>query len=156
MSDPSAVEAAIRRAQLAILNPSVDYKKFENYKLPKEPEKLPLGSKKQLSFSKNVVCLEISGPNVTDLTLIDLPGLIKNIGEGEDPNSIAIIEDLVKEYIKKDCLILLTITMLGEQLRAGRLPESDSYLYVQTISITNLRLCSRKSLTKKANEPSVR
>lgn len=104
----------IRRAQLAILNPSVDSDKFVEYKLPKEPESHPLNSKKQLSFSKDVIVLEISGPDLTDLTLVDLPGLIKNVADGDDPNSIELIEDMVKTYISKDSLILLVITTMGK------------------------------------------
>lgn len=57
--------------------------------------------------------LEISGPEVTDLTLVDLPGIIQNVGKGEDRGNIGLVEDLVKSYITKDCLILLVITMKG-------------------------------------------
>lgn len=73
----------------------------------------PLGSTKQLAFSRNVVVLEITGPNVTDLTLVDLPGIIQSVGHGEDKGNIQLVENLVKSYISKDCLILLVITMKG-------------------------------------------
>jgi len=73
----------------------------------------PLGSLKQLAFSRNVIVLEISGPDVTDLTLVDLPGIIQNVGKGEDKGNIGLVEDLVKSYISKDCLILLVLTMKG-------------------------------------------
>lgn len=109
------VEATIRRAQLAILNPSVPLQDFVGYPLPEEgvDVPLPLGSTKQLAFSRNVIVLEISGPNVTDLTLVDLPGIIQSIGKGEDKNNIQLVENLVKDYIRKECLILLVITMKG-------------------------------------------
>lgn len=73
----------------------------------------PLGSLKQLAFSRNVIVLEISGPDVTDLTLVDLPGIIQNVGS-EDRGNIGLVEDLVKSYISKDCLVLLVLTMKGE------------------------------------------
>ena len=119
--DPSLVEAALRRAQLAILNPSVIPERFVTYKLPAVEEYRPLGSKKHLAFSKNTVCIDISGPAVTDLTLIDLPGIIQSVGKGEDKANIDLVTDLVKHYIQKDCLILLVITMKGRsQLQRAR------------------------------------
>lgn len=113
LTNPDTVEDVIRRAQLAILNPSVPSKDFVGYIIPSEPEEAPLGSTKQLNFSSNVIVLEITGPNVTDLTLVDLPGIIQNVGDGEDVNDIKVIEDMVKGYIEKDCLILLVLTMKG-------------------------------------------
>lgn len=86
---------------------------FVSYQLPEEEVERPLGSTKQLAFSRNVVVLEITGPNVTDLTLVDLPGIIQSVGHGEDKNNIQLVENLVKSYISKDCLILLVITMKG-------------------------------------------
>lgn len=63
------VEIALRRAQVAVLNPQLpsdgfhhlttqDLKKYSN----------------NLAFSRNVVCLDISGPDLTDLSFVDLPG----------------------------------------------------------------------------------
>ena len=113
ITDPNEVEAALRRAQLAILNPSVPSANFVNYTLVSPEEALPLKSKKKLAFSKNVVCLSIQGPNVTDLTLLDLPGIIQSVGKNEDAGNIDLVQDLVEHYISKDCLILLVITMKG-------------------------------------------
>ena len=61
------VEDRIKRAQLAILNPM-------------KPAAFFLGNddlsglESQLSFSKNCVTLQISGPDVADLSFCDLPG----------------------------------------------------------------------------------
>ena len=65
----------IRRAQLAILNPSVPAERFVDFDTTTlSPGELPLESEKQLQFSSNVVCLDLSGPDLTDLSFIDLPG----------------------------------------------------------------------------------
>lgn len=116
IDDPEIVEIAIRRAQLAILNPSVDAAKFVDYDIPEQEIERPLGSMKQLAFSRNVVVLEISGPEITDLTLVDLPGIVQNVGKGEDKSNIQLVEDLVKHYISKDSLILLVLTMKGKYM----------------------------------------
>lgn len=118
--DPDQVEATIRRAQLAILNPSVPYEQFIDYEIPDQEVKRPLGSAKQYQFSRNVVVIEITGPAVTDLTLVDLPGIIQNVAPGEDADNPKLVESLVKHYIQKDCLILLVITMKGENAPNGR------------------------------------
>ncbi|GAA5955061.1 hypothetical protein JCM3765_003176 [Sporobolomyces pararoseus] len=112
---PDDVEGALRRAQLAVLNPSISTDKFakatdSEVKQAKEGT-LMFGSKKQLSFSTNYVCMDIAGPLVTDLAFIDLPGIIQNVEEGEDPANIELIKSLVVKHITGNALILLTLTM---------------------------------------------
>jgi hypothetical protein len=63
----SLVTERICRAQCAILNPHTPNDDF----LEASPEML---EDKQLSFSSNSVCLEISGKDVDDLSFVDLPG----------------------------------------------------------------------------------
>lgn len=71
----SVLEDMLRRAQLAILNPSVEASRFVDFDIEMlDPGELPLGSKLQLQFSSNVVCLDITSPDVTNLSFIDLPG----------------------------------------------------------------------------------
>lgn len=74
--DKTQLEEMLRRAQLAILNPSLPPSFFEDFdtKSLKLGEKPP-GSIRQLAFSNNVVCLDLQAPEVTDLSFIDLPGM---------------------------------------------------------------------------------
>ena len=65
----SKVEDRIRRAQLAILNPS---RNATFYLTAEEWEIDPPES----NFSKDCVTLEISGPDVADLSFCDLPGSV--------------------------------------------------------------------------------
>lgn len=65
--DKDDVEERIRRAQRAILNPGTLIRDFLD-----GHDEDPIG--RELSFSKNCVCLEISGPDVADLSFVDLPG----------------------------------------------------------------------------------
>ena len=63
ITDPSEVEIRIKKAQLAILNPS------------RMPEDFLYGSHEgpsALTFSRNFITVEISGPNVVDLSFYDL------------------------------------------------------------------------------------
>ena len=64
ITEKSAVTERIRGAQRAILNPSTPPNAFlqgDNIE-------------REISFSANRIVLDISGPDVTDLNFIDLPG----------------------------------------------------------------------------------
>jgi len=61
ITDKSDVEDALRLAQLVVLNPQI------------ESESVSL-ERSSLKFSRNIVCVDICGPDLTDLSFIDLPG----------------------------------------------------------------------------------
>ena len=65
--EKSLVTDRIRRAQCAILNPDKD----SDFFLDASPDEL---EERHLSFSFNLVCVEISGKDVDDLSFVDLPG----------------------------------------------------------------------------------
>ncbi|KAF9442902.1 hypothetical protein P691DRAFT_797792 [Macrolepiota fuliginosa MF-IS2] len=107
--DKKEVEDRIRRAQLAILNPDRSPTSFldddEFGTAPGGP-----GETSSLTFSMNCVSLAISGPDVADLSFVDLPGLIASVGRGGNSGDIKLVEGLVTSYIKKaNCIILLTV-----------------------------------------------
>lgn len=69
------LETMLRRAQLAILNPSVAMEQFVDADVDSlDPHTAPFDSSDQLAFSSNVVCVTVWGPDVPDLSFIDLPG----------------------------------------------------------------------------------
>ena len=141
------MEDRIRRAQRAILNPNKPLKYFLD-----EDNQEELDS--QLSFSLNSVTLQISGPDVADLSFCDLPGtfrslvissklcslttligLIASVSSGRGGNNdIALVESLVTAYVKKpSCIILLTVACESVLIRfihytAGPLIFSSSRL----------------------------
>lgn len=67
------LEDRLRRAQKAILNPSIDYADFLLDE-DRSDDVISLEDEQNLSFSSNVVCVDVWGPDVPDLTFIDLPG----------------------------------------------------------------------------------
>ncbi|KAJ7809004.1 P-loop containing nucleoside triphosphate hydrolase protein [Mycena olivaceomarginata] len=96
--DKAEVEDRIRRAQRAILCPSKAAQTFltDNDSGPTE-----------ISFSTNYISLQISGPEIADLSFVDLPGNVPSSGNEAD---IAMVESLVTSYISKpNCIILLTV-----------------------------------------------
>lgn len=63
------VAAVLRRAQRAILRPTLDPSVFlddSDLEIPGHPGQ---------SFSANTVCIRVAGPNVPDLYFYDLPGM---------------------------------------------------------------------------------
>lgn len=72
ITDKSDVELFLRRAQFAILHPDVEQKKIIG--LSTKQMKSGIKGSKYLQFSRNVVCVDIHGPEMTDLSFIDLPG----------------------------------------------------------------------------------
>ncbi|KAF8340724.1 P-loop containing nucleoside triphosphate hydrolase protein [Cantharellus anzutake] len=112
LHDPAALEIMLRRAQLAILNPTVDAKRFEDLDIDSlDDEYPPLGSSEQLNFSSNVVCVDVWGPYLPNLSFVDLPGIISNVADEKDSGNIDAVKNMVKKHIEGNCLILLTITM---------------------------------------------
>ncbi len=73
ITDKSAVESLLRRAQLSVLNPGIPIEKIL-HAATEELTKWSEQSQKMQPFSRNVVCVDLSGPDLTDLSFIDLPG----------------------------------------------------------------------------------
>ena len=65
--DRVLLEGLVVRAQLAVLNPSTPFETFLY-------EDLDLNAPSELSFTPDIVCLEITGPEYTDISFVDLPG----------------------------------------------------------------------------------
>jgi len=63
------VQDRVRRAQLAILNPDLGSSAFPHSFLTSEPP-----SRSEMTFSRNTVVLKVSGPDIVDLSFVDLPG----------------------------------------------------------------------------------
>ncbi|KAJ3866155.1 P-loop containing nucleoside triphosphate hydrolase protein [Lentinula novae-zelandiae] len=120
ITDKSQVEFALRRAQFSVLNPEISWDKI--LKSPIEELK-KLVNAKSLPFSQNVVCVDLEGPDLTDLSFIDLPGLIQNA----QPEVVQLVEDMVVSHIKGNCIILVAVPMTDdiENQKALRLASQE-------------------------------
>ncbi|KZO95027.1 hypothetical protein CALVIDRAFT_187292 [Calocera viscosa TUFC12733] len=104
-TDPSQVEIMLRRAQLAILNPKTEQHLFLSADLAN------FENTGELGFSRNVICIEVTGPGLTDLTFVDLPGIISSVQDTSQTDLIELIKSMVKEYIVGNSIILVAITL---------------------------------------------
>lgn len=73
ITEKSEVEPMLRRAQLAVLNPTMTIAEILNIAAG-ELREGPRVRGRSLLFSRNVVCVDLEGPELTDLAFIDLPG----------------------------------------------------------------------------------
>ncbi|THH32770.1 hypothetical protein EUX98_g1377 [Antrodiella citrinella] len=131
ITQKSDVELILRRAQMAILNPTVETEHFVNMSV----EEMKSASKKlaMLKFSKNVVCVDLSGPELTDLAFVDLPGIIQNA----EAQTVKLVEDLVRSHIKGNCLILVTVPMSDdiENQKAFQIAKQEDPAGRRTIGV---------------------
>ncbi|KAG8913176.1 hypothetical protein FRC00_002893 [Tulasnella sp. 408] len=131
ITDKADVTARLRRAQRAILRPTIDANKFLD-----DSDLETNGA--SLSFSKNYVCIHVQGPEVPDLTFYDLPGIIANVSDGGNEKDIQLVEDLAKMYISQpNCIVLLVITCETdfENQGAYRLIKADESLKARTVGV---------------------
>ncbi|KAG2417455.1 hypothetical protein HFD88_008674 [Aspergillus terreus] len=109
LDDKDDIQDAIMWAQLAILNPgrpSTDY-------VPGQNEGIDTSC--QVKFSPNVVRIDISAPNFPTLSFYDLPGVISQAEVDEEKYLVALVENLVKEYISQEnCIVLLALPMTDD------------------------------------------
>ncbi|CAG8700870.1 18172_t:CDS:2 [Dentiscutata erythropus] len=111
INDPDKVELMARRAQKALLNPTTESNEYINWDFNDDDDSQLNG----LKFTKNIVCIEIKGSDVPNLSLIDLPGIIRHTEKVEDRKFIPLIEELAKEYIKNEkSIIIATISCKDE------------------------------------------
>ncbi|KAL4244709.1 hypothetical protein ABKN59_010897 [Abortiporus biennis] len=128
INDKKYVELMIQRAQASVLNPFLSRDTVAAMSL-KELQQI----RNTLQFSQNIVCVDISGPELPDLAFIDLPGLIQNA----DQSVVRLVEDLVKSHIKGNCLILVTLPMSDdiENQKAMRLAKDADPTGERTIGV---------------------
>ncbi|KAH9006239.1 P-loop containing nucleoside triphosphate hydrolase protein [Lactarius hatsudake] len=120
ITDKDLLEDRISRAQFAILNPSTPAGTFL------EGDADP-GSN-ELTFSPNIICLEITGPEYSEISFVDLPGLIHNVGTSGNRENIGLIKKLASSYVsKKNCIILMTITCETDFANQGAYDLARTY-----------------------------
>ncbi|KAG8994195.1 hypothetical protein FRB94_010066 [Tulasnella sp. JGI-2019a] len=130
--DKDIVEHMLRRAQLAVLHPTMETKAFLD---KSEPD---MAGHIAQTFSHNCVCIRVAGPDVPDLYFYDLPGIIANVADGGNEDDIKLVEALARSFIdRSNCIILLVISCETdfENQGAGRLVLRKMGLRNRTIGV---------------------
>ncbi|KAM3560254.1 hypothetical protein ARSEF4850_003734 [Beauveria asiatica] len=77
--------------------------------LPSLIEKAKIAMKMQHAFSKDILRIEINGPDRPHLTIVDLPGLIHSENKHQSSDDIGLIKQLVTRYMKQKRSIILAV-----------------------------------------------
>jgi hypothetical protein len=63
------------------------------------------------AFSRDILRIEITGPDRPHLTIVDLPGLIHSETKTQTSSDVKLIKDVVKSYMKESrCIILAVVS----------------------------------------------
>ncbi|PGH20399.1 hypothetical protein AJ80_03544 [Polytolypa hystricis UAMH7299] len=68
-----------------------------------------MGLDEHKAFGKDVLSIEICGPNRPQLTLVDLPGLIHSANKSQSEEDVELIKSLVQDYISEERTIVLAV-----------------------------------------------
>ncbi|KAL7916618.1 hypothetical protein GGI35DRAFT_473886 [Trichoderma velutinum] len=88
---------------------------FQRSELPdiinKAKEHMGLADGKTTSFSKHVLRVEISGPDIPSLTLVDLPGIFHSGSSSQPQEWKAVVDEMVENYMRqKNSIILMVVS----------------------------------------------
>ncbi|KAK3903389.1 interferon-induced GTP-binding protein Mx [Staphylotrichum tortipilum] len=63
------------------------------------------------AFSKDILRVEVTGPDRPHLTIVDLPGLIHSETKNQTASDVALIQDIVRSYMREPrCIILAVVS----------------------------------------------
>ncbi|OAL71777.1 hypothetical protein A7D00_3807 [Trichophyton violaceum] len=68
-----------------------------------------MGLSDGIAFSRDVLSVEICGPDLPQLTLVDLPGLIHSANKSQSDEDVELIKSLVESYISQKRTIILAV-----------------------------------------------
>ncbi|KAI6801187.1 P-loop containing nucleoside triphosphate hydrolase protein [Hortaea werneckii] len=101
--DKHSLEETLKRAQLALLNPRTDPAHFQSAHTS--------WGKNELAFSPNLIHIQISGPDLPELSFFDLPGAINVHRDPNEQHLVAFIQKLLQNYIRDEqALVLLALS----------------------------------------------
>ncbi|KAK4129810.1 hypothetical protein N657DRAFT_677378 [Parathielavia appendiculata] len=67
-------------------------------------------------FSKDILRVEIAGPDIYPLTLVDLPGIFHSATADQDLKGKEIVDQLIESYMKQPKSIILAVVAANNQL----------------------------------------
>lgn len=67
------------------------------------------------TFSQDVIEISMSAPDVPDLTVIDLPGIVRTATKGQDPTVIKDVDNLLTKYLQQPRTIILAVVPVAAQ-----------------------------------------
>ncbi|KAI0350447.1 hypothetical protein OH77DRAFT_1430922 [Trametes cingulata] len=136
ITDKDEVEPMLRRAQAAILSTASygSVAHFVDMDLAEVRSRMdPKSGARPLAFSRNTICVDLRGPDLADLSFVDLPGIVQNAEE----DIVNLVEELVTSYADGNCLILVALPMSDdiENQKAARIAKHADPQGLRTIGV---------------------
>jgi interferon-induced GTP-binding protein Mx len=75
-----------------------------------------LCAKAHSSFSNDTIVVRVESPGAPDLTLIDLPGIVRTATAGQDTSVIGQVNTLISSYLKQDRTIVLAVIPANQDI----------------------------------------
>ena len=111
------LEVVLRKAQLAILNPTTNPAIFADLSAheaeTRQQQVQPFG------FSPNIISLEIAGTELPELSLFDLPGAINATATDDDQYLVEFIEALLTAYIRDEKAMILLACAANQDIETS-------------------------------------
>ncbi|KAF2496384.1 dynamin family protein-like protein [Lophium mytilinum] len=85
-----------------------DFKELPDI-MDKAMEVMGIGADSARAFAKDVLSIEIEGPDRPQLTLVDLPGLIQNATAGVTEEDVEMVRNITESYISQPRTICLAV-----------------------------------------------
>eukprot|EP00633_Aureoumbra_lagunensis_P004582 CAMPEP_0197307348 /NCGR_PEP_ID=MMETSP0891-20130614/4966_1 /TAXON_ID=44058 ORGANISM="Aureoumbra lagunensis, Strain CCMP1510" /NCGR_SAMPLE_ID=MMETSP0891 /ASSEMBLY_ACC=CAM_ASM_000534 /LENGTH=884 /DNA_ID=CAMNT_0042790601 /DNA_START=38 /DNA_END=2692 /DNA_ORIENTATION=- len=67
-------------------------------------------------FSTDSIVVELSSPEVPDLTLLDLPGIVRTTVSGQDTSVVRDVNDLIESYLGQERTIVLAVMPANQDI----------------------------------------
>lgn len=116
VTDRTQLEHVLRRAQIAILNPHLDPAAVLQLSGFDTDTTTHLQS---LSFSVNPIELYISGEELPELSITDLPGSINVAPDESEQHLVGLVEKLIKEHVNDEKALILLVASMDQDLETS-------------------------------------
>ncbi|KAL2129019.1 hypothetical protein VTI74DRAFT_8358 [Chaetomium olivicolor] len=114
-----ATELILRRAPQTTVNP-FRRSTFDKEALPdiikEAKERMGIREGSSRKFAKEILRVEIAGPDVYPLTLVDLPGISRSATADQDLEGKEIVDHLIASYMEQPKSIVLAVVAANNQL----------------------------------------
>lgn len=104
-------------------------------------------------FSRDSIVIRVSSPDSPDLTLIDLPGIVRTSTAGQDAGVIEQVNSLIDHYISQPNTIILAVVPSNQDIATIDILERASH--VDTSGIRTVGVLTKPDLIGPGNEEEV-
>lgn len=113
VTDRADLDRVLQLAQTAILNPTLDPAALLTNGAPPPP------TARSLLFSYNPIELRISGEELPELSMLDLPGSINVAPDEDKQHLVKLIEKLIGAYVKNEKALILLVASMDQDLETS-------------------------------------